>query len=63
MLRLLRFVKNFLFIRKIIGIMNSVKEKILHVLRTGEGEIQIADQFRERAKKPLEKMLQLGTES
>ena len=38
-------------------------EKMLHVLRTGEGEIQIEHPFRERAKKPLEKMLQLGIES
>lgn len=36
-------------------------EKILHVLRTGDGEIQIEHQFKERAKKPLEKMLELGT--
>lgn len=37
-------------------------EKILHVLRTGEGEVQIDQKFRERAKKPLERMLQLGAE-
>ncbi|MEE1242315.1 quinolinate synthase NadA [Frisingicoccus sp.] len=35
-------------------------EKILHVLKTGENEVQISDTMRELSKKPLERMLELG---
>lgn len=35
-------------------------EKILHVLKTGENEVQVTTELRELSKKPLEKMLELA---
>lgn len=35
-------------------------EKILHVLKTGENEVQISEELRELSKRPLEKMLELA---
>lgn len=35
-------------------------EKILHVLRTGENEVEVDDKLRERSRQPLEKMLELA---
>lgn len=35
-------------------------EKILHALKTGEGEVFVSAEQREKAKKPLEKMLELA---
>lgn len=35
-------------------------EKILHVLRTGENEVLLSDELREKSKKPLERMLELA---
>ncbi len=38
---------------------NSV-EKILHVLKTGENEVHVSDEVREKALKPLSRMLELA---
>ena len=35
-------------------------EKILHVLETGENEVQITEELREASVKPLERMLELA---
>lgn len=35
-------------------------EKVLHVLKTGENEIQVTEERRENSRKPLERMLELG---
>ena len=35
-------------------------EKVLHVLKTGENEVHVTDETREKAKKPLERMLELA---
>ena len=35
-------------------------EKIAHVLRTGENEVQMDEALRAESKKPLEKMLDLA---
>lgn len=35
-------------------------EKILHVLKTGENEMHLSEERRERSKRPLERMLELG---
>lgn len=35
-------------------------EKILHVLRTGENEVQVSGELRESSRKPLERMLELA---
>lgn len=35
-------------------------EKVLHVLKTGENEVQISEELRELSKRPLEKMLELA---
>ena len=35
-------------------------EKILHVLKTGENEMHLTEERRERSKRPLERMLELG---
>ena len=35
-------------------------EKVLHVLKTGENEVYVTDETREKAKKPLERMLELA---
>jgi quinolinate synthase len=35
-------------------------EKILHVLKTGENEIQVSEEVRIESKKPLERMLELA---
>lgn len=39
--------------------LNTV-EKVLHVLRTGENEVHVSDEVREKAMKPLDKMLELA---
>ena len=35
-------------------------EKILHVLKTGDNEVQVTDELRESSRKPLERMLELS---
>ena len=35
-------------------------EKVLHVLKTGENEVNVTDETRENAKRPLERMLELA---
>lgn len=35
-------------------------KKVLHVLKTGENEIQVTEERRENSRKPLERMLELG---
>ncbi len=35
-------------------------EKILHVLKTGDNEVQVTDRLRENSRKPLERMLELS---
>lgn len=35
-------------------------EKVLHVLKTGENEVQVSDELRELSKKPLKRMLELA---
>lgn len=35
-------------------------EKVLHVLKTGENEVQVTEERRENSRKPLERMLELG---
>lgn len=35
-------------------------EKVLHVLKTGENEIQVTEERRKNSRKPLERMLELG---
>ena len=35
-------------------------EKVLHVLKTGENEVQVDVDLREKTKLPLERMLQLA---
>ena len=39
--------------------LNSV-EKILHVLKTGENEVHVSGEVREKALKPLNRMLELA---
>ena len=38
-------------------------EKVLHVLQTGENEVQVSDSLRVNSKKPLEKMLELAAKN
>lgn len=35
-------------------------EKVLHVLKTGENEVHVSDERREKSRKPLERMLELA---
>ena len=42
------------------GMKRNTLEKLLHVLQTGENEIEVSDALREAALKPLEKMLELA---
>lgn len=42
------------------GMKRITPEKVLHVLKTGENEVEVADCLRETSVKPLERMLELG---
>lgn len=38
----------------------NTAEKVLHVLKTGENEVHVSDEVREKAMKPLDRMLELA---